>query len=196
MSELTPQQEQAIATFKANMHFPENGFHELILELCKTYQLPFQQVRKVVMSSQKKLEKKIRVQFDTLDSNELTQHAWRESVEAELIEMAKENVPVMTALQGNSHYLKATTALKTTIQSEDEREDILECLFLAYEKEVFKPLLAMLRTTKTYWQLMLADEIGKMTPDYQQKFSDYPQYMEAANHLFQLEAQVKALILE
>jgi hypothetical protein len=54
----------------------------------------------------------------------------------------------------------------------------------------------MLRTTKTYWQLMLADEIAKMTPEYQQKFSDYPQYMEAANHLFQLEAQVKALILQ
>ncbi len=196
MSELTPQQEQAIATFKANMHFPENGFHNLIIELCKTYQLPFQKVRKVLMSSQVKLEKKIRLQFDNLQSSELTQQAWLETVNAELSEMAKENIPVMSALQANNNYLKATTALKADIQNEDEREEILEYLFLAYEKEVFKPLLAMLRTTPVYWKLMRAEEISKMTPEYQQNFSDYPQYVDAANHLFELEVQVKALILK
>ncbi|CAM4276105.1 hypothetical protein [Vibrio neonatus] len=191
MSELTPQQEHAIATFKACMHFPENGFHDLIIELCKTYQLSFQKVRKALVSSQVKLEKKIRHQFDSVAPQELTKQAWLESVHTQLKELAKDNISVMSALQGNPHYQKAIASIQASIQSEHEREVILEDLFLAYEKQVFKPLATMLHTTPLYWKLMRAEEIHIMTPEYQKHFIDYPDYMEAANHLFELQQQVR-----
>ena len=95
----------------------------------------------------------------------------------------------------NQSYLKAVSAMNTPIESEDDRAEILEYLMQAYEKEVFKPLLAMLRTTSLYWDLMLAEELEKMTESYRVKFSDYPQYVEAAAHLFYLDEKTRAMIL-
>ena len=48
MTHLTEQQEAAMATFKENLHLPNGGFHKLIIELSKEFQLPFQKVRTVL----------------------------------------------------------------------------------------------------------------------------------------------------
>ncbi|GEM77821.1 hypothetical protein [Vibrio superstes] len=196
MSELTSEQEHAIAIFKANMHFPKDGYHALIIELSKTYQLPFQQVRKVLMKAQTKIEKKLVHQFENITNDELTKESWLDSVNNELQKLAEDNTSVMQNLEQNINYQKALSAIQTTIQSEDEREIITEYLYLAYEKEVFKPLLAMLRTSPLYWKLMRAEEIMQMTPEHQQNFQDYPQYMEGANTLYLLEQQVRAAVLK
>ncbi|GAD79055.1 hypothetical protein [Vibrio ezurae] len=195
MSELTPSQEHALATFKACMHFPDNGFHDLIIELCKTYQLSFQKVRKVLMSSQRNIEKQIRHDFEHVTEQQLSKHYWLTLVHAQLKEMAQSNIAVMQALQANANYQKAQASIDAKIHTEDEREAVLECLFLAYEKEVFKPLAAMLHTTPIYWKLMRAEEIRTMTTEYQTHFIDYPEYMSAANHLFVIEQNVRALKL-
>ncbi|NOH97420.1 hypothetical protein [Vibrio sp. 99-70-13A1] len=192
MSQLTPQQEEAIATFKENLHLPGGGFHLLIIELCKEFQLPFQKVRNVLMKAQTKVEKKIRHDFSAVCESDITQETWLNSIRTKLAEMAQDNVPVMDNLLANEKYKKVLAALNVPIQNEYEREDILEELMQVYEKEVFKPLLAMLHTTKLYWKLMLAEDLNKMTTICREQFSDYPQHMEAAKILFELDEKVRA----
>lgn len=58
MTHLTEQQEAAMATFSGNLHLPNGGFHKLIIELSKEYQLPFQKVRAVLKKAQKTLNAK------------------------------------------------------------------------------------------------------------------------------------------
>ncbi|MGF1910951.1 hypothetical protein L4C38_16070 [Vibrio kasasachensis] len=195
MSELTPQQDAALAAFKANLHFPHGGFYTLITELGKEYQLPFQTVRTAVMKAQRAIESKIRNDIDAVSESDLSQDNWRKAINEILVELAKDNILVMDNLLANQSYLKAVSAMSTPIESEDERAAILEYLMQAYEKEVFKPLLAMLRTTSLYWELMLAEDLNKMTEAYRIKFSEYPQYVEAAAHLFDLDSQVRAAVL-
>lgn len=192
MSQLTPQQEEAIATFKENLHLPGGGFHLLIIELCKEFQLPFQKVRNVLMKAQTKVEKKIRHDFSAVCESDITQETWLNSIRTKLAEMAQDNVPVMDNLLASEKYKKVLAALNVPIQNEYEREDILEELMQVYEKEVFKPLLAMLHTTKLYWKLMLAEDLNKMTTICREQFSDYPQHMEAAKILFELDEKVRA----
>ncbi|HAS64046.1 MAG TPA: hypothetical protein DCS35_16700 [Vibrio sp.] len=195
MSDLTPRQDVALATFKTNLHFPHGGFYELITELGKEYQLPFQTVRTAVMKAQRTIEKKIRNDIDAVTESDLTQENWRKVINEILVVLARDNMPVMDNLLVNQSYLKAVSEMSTPIESEDERAAILEYLMQAYEQEVFKPLLAMLRTSPLYWELMLAEELDKMTETYRAKFSDYPQYIEAAAHLFDLDSQVRAAVL-
>ncbi|MGF1841847.1 hypothetical protein L4C39_01455 [Vibrio clamense] len=195
MRDLTPQQEAALAIFKTNLHLPHGGFHSLIIELCKEYQLPFQTVRSVLMKVQRATERRIYDELDTVAEDDLSQENWREAIKIELIELAQDNQPVMNNLLGNEHYLKAKAAIELPISSEDGRDIILEDLMLAYEKEVFKPLLAMLHTTSLYWELMLAEELHMMTEACRQKFIEYPQYIEAAKFLFDLDSKVRAQTL-
>ncbi len=195
MSELTPQQDAALAAFKANLHLPHGGFYTLIVELSKEYQLPFQTVRSALMTAQRAIEAKIHTDIDAVSEADLSQDNWRKGIAEILVELAKENTLVMDNLLINPSYLKAVSAMNTPIESEDERAAILEYLMQAYEKEVFKPLLAMLRTTSLYWDLMLAEELDKMTETYRVKFSDYPQSVEAAAHLFDLDSQVRKVEL-
>jgi|GEM_PF-2214092 len=196
MSDLSPQQEAAIATFKTNLHLPHGGFHALIIELSKEFQLPFQKVRTVVMDVQRSVERKIRQDFTSVTEHDLSKENWLALIKAELVEMAKDNVPVMEALTNNAHYIKALGAINAPIASEYDRDMIGEDLFLAYEKEVFKPLLAMLHTSSLYWELMLAaEDLEKMIEEYRAKFSDYPQHVTAAAHLFELQQQLNAAVL-
>lgn len=195
MSDLTLEQEAALATFKTNLHLPHGGFHALITELSKEFQLPFQKVRSALLTAQRGIESKIRTDFDSVTEGDLSQQNWRDAIHVILIDLAKDNKPVMESLVINENYIKAVNAMKAPIGSEDARALILEDLMLAYEKEVFKPLLAMLHTTSLYWELMLAEELAKMTETYRQKFIDYPQHIEAAAHLFELDAQVRAQVL-
>ncbi|MCK6263865.1 hypothetical protein KP803_11355 [Vibrio sp. ZSDE26] len=195
MSELTPQQEQAIATFKSNLHLPNDGFHTLITELCKEYQLPFQKVRSTVVKAQRTVEKRIRHEFEQLNDNDLTKEQWLKSINLSLVALAKDNQSVMERLESDTNYVKALEMLDSSIDSEDHREELLELLYLAYEKTVFKPLAAMLHTNPLYWKLMLAEELYQMTEETRQKFSDYPQYMEAAETLFELDQKARALEL-
>ena len=67
MTNLTEQQEAAMATFKENLHLPNGGFHKLIIELSKEYQLPFQKVRGVLKKAQKDVERQIREDFSSVD---------------------------------------------------------------------------------------------------------------------------------
>ncbi|MGF1755639.1 hypothetical protein L4C33_18825 [Vibrio makurazakiensis] len=191
MSDLTLQQEEAIATFKENLHLPGGGFHLLIIELCKEFQLPFQKVRNVLMNAQGKIEKKIRNDFENVSEGDLTKENWLNIIRTKLTDLAKDNVSVMDALTENTKYQEVLNVLKEPIKNENDREDILEELMQVYEKNVFKPLLAMLHTTKLYWKLMLAEDLNKMTDTCRQQFSDYPEHMEAAKLLFELDEQVR-----
>jgi uncharacterized protein YdiU (UPF0061 family) len=195
MSNLTPEQEAALATFKENLHLPNGGFHTLITELGKEYQLPFQKVRSVVKQAQKNVERRIKSDFETIDADALTQANWIAAIRAELEELAKETESVMDKLKANPKYLNVSAAIEGVISTEDERDEWIEQLIQVYEKEVLKPLLAMLRTTKLYWTLMLVDETCKMTPEQREKFADYPQHMEAAEHLYELDKKLRAKAL-
>ncbi|EGU29548.1 hypothetical protein VII00023_09059 [Vibrio ichthyoenteri ATCC 700023] len=195
MSELTPQQDAALAAFKANLHLPHGGFYALIVELSKTYQLPFQTVRSVVMKAQRDIEGKIRREPDCLSDIDLSQAHWRYVIDTALLALAQENTQVMDDLASNPSYQKALKAMSESIDSEDKREEILEWLMQAYEKEVLKPLLAMLRTSPLYWKLMLAEELSQMTETCRAQFHEYPQHVEAAAHLFDLDEKVRAMSL-
>ena len=192
MSELTLLQEQALATFKTNIHLPGDGFHTLIIELSKEHQLPFQKVRSVVKSSQVAIEKKIKNDFESVDSSEFTKASWLDSINNALIDLAKNNEQVMDVLQANSNYIKAIDAMKSNISSEEDREAIVEWLMLAYEKTIFKPLLAMLHTSPRYWKLMRVEELHQMTAENREQFNDYPSHMEAAAHLYKLDEKVRS----
>ncbi|MFS1428113.1 hypothetical protein LMH73_013370, partial [Vibrio splendidus] len=144
MTHLTDQQEAATATFKENLHLPNGGFHKLIIDLSKEYQLPFQKVRAVLKKAQKDVERQIREDFTSVDDTVLSQANWVNIIKSKLVELAEENQTVMDKLQQNLKYQKVLSATNGSIASEDERDELIEELIQAYEKEVFKPLLAML----------------------------------------------------
>jgi len=195
MTHLREQQEAALATFKENLHLPNGGFHKLIIELSKEFQLPFQKVRTVLKNAQKDIERQIREDFSNVDEGVISQTNWMNIIRLKLIELAKDNQSVMDKLKLNPKYQKVLEATNASISSEDEREELIEELIQAYEKEVFKPLLAMLHTTKLYWKLMLVDETCKMTEENRDKFSDYPQHMQAAEHLYTLDQKLRSMPL-
>ncbi|HCH02062.1 MAG TPA: hypothetical protein DEV85_09275 [Vibrio sp.] len=180
---LTPQQ-QAIATFKANLHLPNGGFHKLIVELAREYSLPFQAVRKVLKQSQKVIDKKIKHQFNEVSDFALTQENWLNLIHASLAEQAKNNLPVMEKLQQSQLYQDAIQALSQASENQDKREAVREQLAMAYEIEVYKPLTEMLYTSILYWKL--PDDLYQMTAAKQQEFEGYPQHMEAVRHLLEL----------
>ncbi|UOE87368.1 hypothetical protein [Vibrio splendidus] len=195
MTHLTDQQEAAMATFKENLHLPNGGFHKLIIDLSKEYQLPFQKVRAVLKKAQKDVERQIREDFTSVDDTVLSQANWVNIIKSKLVELAEENQTVMDKLRQNLKYQKVLSATNGSITSEDERDELIEELIQAYEKEVFKPLLAMLHTTKLYWKLMLVDETCKMNEENREKFSDYPQHMQAAEHLYTLDQKLRSILL-
>ncbi|MEZ8800991.1 hypothetical protein AB6D78_07325 [Vibrio splendidus] len=195
MTHLTDQQEAAMATFKENLHLPNGGFHKLIIDLSKEYQLPFQKVRAVLKKAQKDVERQIREDFTSVDDTVLSQANWVNVIKSKLVELAEENQTVMDKLRQNLKYQKVLSATNGSITSEDERDELIEELIQAYEKEVFKPLLAMLHTTKLYWKLMLVDETCKMNEENREKFSDYPQHMQAAEHLYTLDQKLRSIPL-
>ncbi|MFA0037437.1 hypothetical protein [Vibrio sp. 10N.261.52.A1] len=195
MTHLTEQQEAAMATFKENLHLPNGGFHKLIIELSKEFQLPFQKVRTVLKNAQKDIERQIREDFSNVDEGVISQANWVNIIRLKLVELAEGNQSVMDKLKLNPKYQKVLEATNASISSEDEREELIEELIQAYEKEVFKPLLAMLHTTKLYWKLMLVDETCKMTEENRDKFSDYPQHMQAAEHLYTLDQKLRSMPL-
>jgi len=195
MTHLTEQQEVAMATFKENLHLPNGGFHKLIIELSKEFQLPFQKVRTVLKNAQKDIERQIREDFSNVDEGVISQKNWLNIIRLKLVELAEDNQNVMDKLKLNPKYQKVLEATNASISSEDEREELIEELIQAYEKEVFKPLLAMLHTTKLYWKLMLVDETCKMTEENRDKFSDYPQHMQAAEHLYTIDQKLRSMPL-
>ncbi len=195
MTHLTEQQEAAMATFKENLHLPNGGFHKLIIELSKEFQLPFQKVRTVLKNAQKDIERQIREDFSNVDEGTISQANWVNIIRLKLVELAEDNQSVMDKLKLNPKYQKVLEATNASIASEDEREELIEELIQAYEKEVFKPLLAMLHTTKLYWKLMLVDKTCKMTEENRDKFNDYPQHMQAAEHLYTLDQKLRSMPL-
>ncbi|MFM2642946.1 hypothetical protein AAFX33_17515 [Vibrio chagasii] len=195
MTHLTEQQEAAMATFKENLHLPNGGFHKLIIELSKEFQLPFQKVRTVLKNAQKDIERQIREDFSNVDEGVISQANWLNIIRLKLVVLAEDNQSVMDKLKLNPKYQKVLEATNASISSEDERDELIEELIQAYEKEVFKPLLAMLHTTKLYWKLMLVDETCKMTEENRDKFSDYPQHMQAAEHLYTLDQKLRSMPL-
>ncbi|PQJ64025.1 hypothetical protein BTO10_04325 [Vibrio chagasii] len=195
MTHLREQQEAAMAMFKENLHLPNGGFHKLIIELSKEFQLPFQKVRTVLKNAQKDIERQIREDFSNVDEGVISQANWVNIIRLKLVELAEDNQSVMDKLKINPKYQKVLAATNASISSEDERDELIEELIQAYEKEVFKPLLAMLHTTKLYWKLMLVDETCKMTEENRDKFSDYPQHMQAAEHLYTLDQKLRSMPL-
>ncbi|WED22848.1 hypothetical protein L3Q72_05495 [Vibrio sp. JC009] len=189
MSELTAEQEHALTLFKERTHLPGNGFHALIIELCKEYQLPFQQVRTVFMESQAAIEKKIRTDFANTTDEQVTKEHWLSVIKSRLDELAADNPPIMEKLTSSNRYLKLKQALAKPINSEEEKALLLANLEDVYEFEVCKPLKAMLRTTSLFWAVK--SELFEMTPEQRLKFSDYPQHMEATEHLLELAERIR-----
>lgn len=184
MSQLTPDQESAIARFKQHTHLPGNGFHAMIIELCKEYQLPFQPVRTVVMRAQAGIEAQIRADIKAVTDEQLTKAHWLTVIRAELAEMAGNTIPLMEQLTSSKRYLQVKEKLAKPELNAEEKEQILAELEDIYEYEVCNPLKAMLRTSKLFWAVK--SELSEMTPEQRQKFSDYPQHMEATEHLLTL----------
>jgi hypothetical protein len=190
MSHLSQAQESAIATFKQNLHLPGGGFHALIVDLSKEFQLPFQTVRAVLKNTQSTIEKKIFHQFDHVNESDLTKENWLHLIKHALGELAKDNQPLMESLVNSERYLKLAAELDEPLCSETQRERMLTDLALIYEHDVYKPLLAMLYTTTLYWEL--SSDLFTMDQAHRQMISDYPQHMEATAHLFDLKTQIES----
>ncbi len=188
MSVLTEQQEQAISTFKANLHLPGGGFHTLIVELCKEYQLPFQKVRSVLKKSQTKIDKKIRTDFDSITESDLTKENWLAIIHQALVPLAKEMPPVMDSMLQSKAYKQVVASMNDEVEPKADQQQLMVDLEVIYEQQVCKPLKAMLYTTVLYWEL--SEDLFNMNEALRQKFSDYPQYMEATEHLFGLWQQL------
>ena len=188
MTQMTAQQEEALAIFKSNLHLPNGGFHALIVELACEYQLPFHTVKPVLKKAQKIIEQKIKNDIDNIIDSDITQDNWRFLIKGSLVDLAKNNQSVMISLSQNQSYIDAMKGLEKPIMNESEREEILENLALAYEQQIHKPLLAMLYTSKLYWRM--SDDLSQMTEEKQQEFSRYPQYMQATKHLLSLSENV------
>ncbi|MDE1219749.1 hypothetical protein MCT05_01690 [Vibrio aestuarianus] len=190
MCELTTEQTDAIATFKHSLHLPGGGFHALIVELCREFQLPFQVVRSVLKQAQASIETKIRNQFDDVVASDLTKEHWLSIIKDELNERAKDNIPLMEMLIDSEIYRQFLDQSKSPLRTESERECLLEQLMQAYEQQVYKPLKAMLYTTALQWQL--PSDLLDMTEETRQLFSNYPQHMEASALLFKLSEQISS----
>ena len=126
MTHLTDQQEAAMATFKENLHLPNGGFHKLIIELSKEFQLPFQKVRGVLKKAQKDVERQIREDIDSVDEVVLSQANWLDIIKSKLVELAEDNQTVMDKLKLNLKYQKVVSAINGSIESEDERDELIE----------------------------------------------------------------------
>ena len=194
MSPLTLEQKSAIARFKDNLHLPGNGFHALIIEQCREYQLPFQAVRTVFMKSQASIEEKIRYDFRNIDDNQLTMEHWLSLIRNQLSELAASNVPVMEKLTSGKRYLELNATLSKDVKNTEQKEQIQNLFEDVYELEISKPLKAMLRTTSLFWAVK--SSLFEMTEEQREKFGDYPQYMEAIEHLLDLAAQNDLLPLD
>lgn len=194
MHTLSSEQESAMALLKDNLHLPEGGFHKLILELCKEYLLPFQQVRAVLKKSQSAIEREIRDNFTHINENALTQENWINLIKQKLTILSKGNQPVMQSLTTSALYLKTTETLNMGLTSERSRDTIIANLFQIYESEVYKPLSAMLYTSDLYWYL--SDDLAEMNHERCQKFHDYPQHMEAIEHLNNLKQKIETALLK
>ncbi|MDE1311503.1 hypothetical protein G6Z90_05845 [Vibrio aestuarianus subsp. cardii] len=190
MCELTTEQTDAMATFKHSLHLPGGGFHALIVELCREFQLPFQVVRSVLKQAQASIETKIRDQFDNVVASDLTKEHWLSVIKDELNERAKDNIPLMESLLDSEIYRQFLNESKSPIRTESERECLLEHLMQAYEQQVYKPLKAMLYTTVLQWQL--PNDLLEMTEETRQLFNNYPQHMEASAFLFKLSEQIRS----
>ncbi len=184
MSDLTPEQEYALTQFKESLHLPRNGFHAMIIELCKEYQLPFQAVRTVVMNSQADIENTIRSDFEHVNYDQFTKAHWIAVIRDQLSEMAGNNKPLMEKLIASDRYLRVKDKLSKADSSETGREQIRALLDDIYEYEICNPLKAMLRTSSLFWAVK--SNLAEMTQEQRQKFSDYPEYMAATEHLLKL----------
>jgi len=181
-------EENAIATLKNNLHFPGDGFHILIIELCKEFQLPFQKVRAVLKKSQASIEKKIHADGDSIKESDLTKENWLRIIREQLIILEKETIPVMDALEQNERYKKIQQTMVKTGISLEEKERLLNDLNTIYEQEIYTSLSAMLHTSYRYWEL--SKDLNQMTKERCQKFSDYPQHMSATEHLQKIKTQI------
>ncbi|WP_413283080.1 hypothetical protein [Vibrio sp. MA40-2] len=187
-------EEQALAMLKANLHLPNGGFHKLILELCIEFQLPFQKIRSVLKKSQRSIEKNIKQSTGPVDPAILTKESWLQQVKQTLTLLAEENKPLMECLVNDVHYIRAISASEQPIMCESEREAILADLAQAYESQVFKSLSAMLYTSDLFW--LLSNELIEMTQQRCEVFDQYPQHIEAINHLLSVYDQVSAQPLQ
>ncbi|MBD1575923.1 MULTISPECIES: hypothetical protein [Vibrio] len=193
MTELMTPQENALATFKSNLHLPNGGFHALIVELAREFQLPFHTVKPVLKKSQKVVEKKITNDFENIAEHDLSQENWLALIRSALITLVEQNVPLMVSLTQNQDYNDAIAIMAKASITHSEQQQVLEHLAMAYEMQVYKPLTAMLYTSILYWKI--SDDLYQVTPQTQQEFSGYPQHLEAINHLLKLSEQVKAMKL-
>jgi hypothetical protein len=194
MSQLTPQQEQAMATLKANLHLPGGGYHALIVDLCREYLLPFQQVRAELKSAQVAIETQIQHQFERVTSDELTKQHWLSIIRNALVQLADGNQTVMQSLETSEPCLRVIERLQGELKDNAERDILIAEIDQAYETLVCKPLMAMLYTSPLYWEL--STDLALMTVQKQQQFSDYPQHIQAMAYLLGLRQQaIKAPLI-
>ncbi len=188
MPPMTTQQERAMAIFKSNIHLPHGGFHKLIVELCKEFQLPFPKVRAAVKKGQKVIESDIRNHEGVIDECNLSQQHWLSIIKTELNELAKDNKPIMETLQSSDIYQRFAAALKQPLASEGDREQQYALLCDVYEFQVYKPLTSMLHTTTLFWEI--SNDLDLVNAPILPKFSDYPQHVLAIEHILTLKQQL------
>ncbi|MDR9828859.1 hypothetical protein RCJ22_25050 [Vibrio sp. FNV 38] len=194
MDHLTDDQTQALATLKSNIHLPNGGFHRLIVELCKEYQLPFQKVRAVLKSAQSAIESNIQQASSSELDGLVTKEHWLSLITEQLVLLAKDNKPLLEVISQLERYvltIDRINIMKQTGCTQQTKEEVIEDLCMVYEKSVYQPLKAMLYTTLLQWELR--NDLQEMTNERRAKFGEYPMYMQATQHLFELYEQVSSI---
>lgn len=190
MHNRTSEQESALATFKGNIHLPGGGFHTLIIDLCKEFQLPFQTVRKVLKESQKSIEKSICSDSYKAETTPISKEHWLDIIKDKLVQLAKENIPVRDSLSNNEHYKKVIGLIDEQSKTKEQYLQAIDDLEYVYEMVVYKPLAAMLHTSILYWKLK--NNLDEMNKEQRLLFGDYPQYMDAIEHLMEIKNKLES----
>ncbi|WP_261816967.1 hypothetical protein [Vibrio gallicus] len=187
MSHLNDEQVQSLANFKSNIHLPHGGFHTLIVDLCREYQLPFPKVRTVVKASQIDVENKI-LDADIADLERIvTKQYWVDLIRERLALLAVDNKTPLQDITETELYrqcLESIREMKCSGATQQLQASTIESLNSVYEMSVYKPLKAMLHTTQLQWKLKR--ELQSMTEEQRTLFCDYPAYMQATKHLLDL----------
>lgn len=194
MNHLTNDQTNAITALKSNIHLPGGGFHVLIVDLCKEFQLPFPKVRAVVKASQSAIESKIPHESSPELERIVTKEYWLSLIREQLTVLAKDNRPLMEVIAEVEQYtlsLENISKMKHSGCTQQLKESVTADLNSVYELWVYKPLNAMLHTTLLQWKLK--SELQQMTDERRALFSDYPMHMQATQHLLDLCNDVASL---
>lgn len=168
MSNLTIEQTNAIAEFKSELHLPNDGFHTLIIDLSRDYDLPFQVVRKCLKSSQKQIERLIKSEAWVSNPIDYKLTHWLERIHNELEKLAATNDSLMSKIEASEYY---------PLLKQEPDTNTSNYVAEIYYTEIYLPLRERLYTSKLYWRLK--EDFPEMDSERIEDFRDYNEYYEA-----------------